>query len=266
MLSHIFVLSDAGGGGSRSSASGKENGMIQVPEDSVGISTLPTTSHDIKNKGTSVARCFTSTRFCYMFSSNCILNKTFVGTCYFFGSIYFKLYRYLTSSFFCFSFPPKNICSSSTVIIDGPAGIASESKSVGHDGRQFSEGGNNQFVTAAAAVTKLEGPLPLNPMVEASKTPTDAFVTGDTHGQLMPSSSNIPTSRTSAPSTGVHFSASDPVLVSSQDSRLLGAVGIIKREVGSQKIPSEQIQVVPAERKSIGGRAYLTRQYFLVMQ
>lgn len=106
MLSHIFVLSDAGGGGSRSSASGKENGMIQVPEDSVGISTLPTTSHDIKNKGTSVARCFTSTRFCYMFSSNCILNKTFVGTCYFFGSIYFKLYRYLTSSVF-FSFPQK---------------------------------------------------------------------------------------------------------------------------------------------------------------
>ncbi|XP_047335098.1 GBF-interacting protein 1-like isoform X2 [Impatiens glandulifera] len=39
----------------------------------------------------------------------------------------------------------------------------------------------------------------------------------------------------------VYFSASDPVLVPSQDSRLPGSAGAIKREVGSQRIPVEHI-------------------------
>ncbi|XP_047333989.1 GBF-interacting protein 1-like isoform X2 [Impatiens glandulifera] len=41
--------------------------------------------------------------------------------------------------------------------------------------------------------------------------------------------------------SGVYFSASDPVLVPSQDSRLPGSAGAIKREVGSQRTPVEHI-------------------------
>ncbi|KAK1380789.1 hypothetical protein POM88_027533 [Heracleum sosnowskyi] len=50
----------------------------------------------------------------------------------------------------------------------------------------------------------------------------------------------------SASSPGAYFSASDPVLVSSQDSRLLSAVGTIKCEISP-----EQISLVPVESKSV---------------
>lgn len=120
-------------------------------------------------------------------------------------------------------------CSSSTAIADGPTVIASESTS------------------------KLGGPVAPTPPVEANKNPTIAFGTGDTHGTLMPSSRNMSDSGPSAPPSGVYFSASDPVLVPSQESRLPSAVGAIRREVGSHQTPVGQDSVTPVERKSTAG-------------
>lgn len=132
----------------------------------------------------------------------------------------------------------KIICSSATVTIDGSSGIVSASAI-----------GNNQAVTAAD-IAKVEGQQALDFLAVTDKTPTNAFVTAEAPTLVMQSSSNTPTSGTKASSSGAYFSASDPVLVSSQDSRLLG-VGTIKRE----KTP-EQISVVPVESKSIAGRFY----------
>ncbi|KAM7503796.1 hypothetical protein LguiB_002700 [Lonicera macranthoides] len=118
------------------------------------------------------------------------------------------------------------VASSSTAIADDPTVIASESTS------------------------KLQDPVAPTPPIEANKNPTIAFGTGDTHGTLMPSSRNMSDSRPSAPPSGVYFSASDPVLVPSQESRVPSAVGAIRREVGSHRTPVGQDSVTPVERKS----------------
>ncbi|KAK4846920.1 hypothetical protein QYF36_023271 [Acer negundo] len=76
--------------------------------------------------------------------------------------------------------------------------------------------------------------------VEAVKSPSIAFGSGPIRGQPTPSSS-------SSSSSAICFSSSDPVLVPSNDLRHPGAVGTIKREVGSHRIPSEQN--IPAESK-----------------
>lgn len=132
------------------------------------------------------------------------------------------------------------ICSSAAVTTDGSSGIASVSAGV-------TGGGSNKAITAAD-IAKVEGQPALNLLAETDKTTTIAFVSAVAPTLIMQTSSNIPTS---ASSPGAYFSASDPVLVSSQDSRLLGAVGTIKRE-----ITPEQSSLVPVESKSIAGRVY----------
>ncbi|CAL1407942.1 unnamed protein product [Linum trigynum] len=69
----------------------------------------------------------------------------------------------------------------------------------------------------------------------ADKTPVVAHGTGDTVVELVPSSSSASVSVTAVSSSTVCFSSSDPVLVPSNDSRLAGTVGTIKREVGSHR-------------------------------
>lgn len=82
------------------------------------------------------------------------------------------------------------------------------------------------------------------------------LVAGDTQGNLTTSSSSNSIAGTQTTSPGVYFSASDPVLVPSHDARLPGAVGAIKREVGSQRTPVEQISLVPSEGKSVPGQDF----------
>ncbi|WOH05827.1 hypothetical protein DCAR_0625248 [Daucus carota subsp. sativus] len=176
-------------GGTRTSASVKENGPSRILEKSVGISTPPA-SKDMKHKVTSVA-------------------------------------------------------SSATVTTDGSSGIAFESAGVTQAGSRFTGGENNQSVTSAD-IAKVEGQQPPILLAETQKITTNGFVTVEAPSLVLQSSSNIPTSGTSVSSTGAYFSASDPVLVSSQDSRLLSAVGTIKREI----IP-EQTFTAPVESKSI---------------
>lgn len=130
-----------------------------------------------------------------------------------------------------------SVVSSAAVTTDGPSGIASVSASV--------TGGINQVVTAAD-IAKVEGQPALKLLAETGKTTTDTFLSVVAPTPIFQTSSNIPTSGTSASSPGAYFSASDPILVSSQDSRLLGAVGTIKRE-----ITPEQISLAPVDSKSV---------------
>ncbi|KAK3034019.1 hypothetical protein RJ639_033304 [Escallonia herrerae] len=140
----------------------------------------------------------------------------------------------------------------STSATDGPAGVPSESISVVHAGHSFARERGNQFeANAVANISKFEAPPPLAPPADANKKSTIAFGMGDIDDQLLQNSSNISASSTSVPLPGVCFSASDPVLVSSHDSRLPNAVGAIRREVGSQRPPVEEIPVTPAESKLI---------------
>jgi hypothetical protein len=53
-------------------------------------------------------------------------------------------------------------------------------------------------------------------------------------------------------SSAVCFSSSDPVLVPSNDARFAGAVGAIKREVGSQRPPGELNVANTSENNSAG--------------
>ncbi|KAA8526638.1 hypothetical protein F0562_008159 [Nyssa sinensis] len=189
-----YISHDSAGG--KNSALGKENGLNQVSEKGVGLSSLPT-SQETKNKETTPT------------------------------------------------------ASSETVITNGPIGIASGSTSVVH-GTHLSAGSvmKQSEEDSPIDINKLGGSRPLSPPIDAKENPTIAFGTGDTHGQLTPSSSDNSASKTQVPLSGVYFSASDPVLFPSQDSRLPSAVGTIKREVGSQRTSVEQFS---AENKSTAG-------------
>ncbi|GMY09621.1 GBF-interacting protein 1 isoform X2 [Fagus crenata] len=84
------------------------------------------------------------------------------------------------------------------------------------------------------------------PPAIANKNSVITFGTGDSHGQPTPSSSNR---SASSSSSAVCFSSLDPVLVPSNDPRLPGVVGAIKREVGSNRPLGEPNTVVLAEKK-----------------
>ncbi|CAL1393036.1 unnamed protein product [Linum trigynum] len=82
----------------------------------------------------------------------------------------------------------------------------------------------------------------------ANKTPVVAHGTGDTVVELVPSSSSASVSVTAVSSSTVCFSSSDPVLVPSNDSRLAGTVGTIKREVGIQRTLADTNAVPNSEK------------------
>ncbi|GMP66501.1 hypothetical protein CsSME_00026839 [Camellia sinensis var. sinensis] len=143
------------------------------------------------------------------------------------------------------------VTSSQTVLTNGPTAMVPGSTavvraahlSVGSSANQSEEG-------SAVDISNLQGLPPLLHPVNAKENPSIDFGTGDIHGQFTSSSSNSSTAGTQAPLPGVYFSASDPVLVPSHDLRLPGAVGAIKREVGSQRTPVEQNSLVTLEGKS----------------
>ncbi|KAH9793804.1 Flocculation protein [Citrus sinensis] len=123
------------------------------------------------------------------------------------------------------------VASSITIMANGPSGEASGSTNVVNAYDMPGGSGLNQPEASASTVgiSKL-GSVPST--VDANKNPAIAYGAEPIQGQPAGSSS------TSSSST-VCFSSSDPVLVPSNDSRLPGAVGAIKREVGSHRTPSE---------------------------
>ncbi|KAL8205354.1 hypothetical protein R6Q57_008912 [Mikania cordata] len=83
------------------------------------------------------------------------------------------------------------------------------------------------------------------PAVEASKGPA---VGRSVHGPLILSIKDISASKTLSPSSGPYLSDQESILMPSQDPRL--PVGTIKREVGSQKAPGNQIHETPLETET----------------
>ncbi|KAL5798148.1 hypothetical protein ACOSQ2_002968 [Xanthoceras sorbifolium] len=128
--------------------------------------------------------------------------------------------------------------SSSAVMANGPSVVAGSTSAVHASNVPAGTGVNQPEVSSSTTGTNTLGSEP-SP-VEAVKSPSIAFGTGPTRGQPAPSFSL-------SSSSAVCFSSSDPVLVPSNDLRNPGAVGTIKREVGSHRIPSEQN--IPAESK-----------------
>ncbi|XP_058218637.1 uncharacterized protein LOC131329507 isoform X3 [Rhododendron vialii] len=189
-----YISNDGSGG--RKHPSEKENGVNQVPDKGVGLSSLPT-SQESKNKE--------------------VLPST----------------------------------SPRSVITNGPLEVAPGSTGVVRAHLSPVSLDNQSGEGSSTDMSKLNGPPPPPHPVSTMEKPPIDFVTGDAHGHLTSSSSSNSIAGTQATLPGVYFSASDPVLVPSHDSRLPGAVGAIKREVGSQRIPVEQISSDPSEGKSI---------------
>lgn len=82
---------------------------------------------------------------------------------------------------------------------------------------------------------------------DASKNPATKF--GNECAPPKPSSSNSSGLVTLVSSSAVCFSSSDPVLVPSNDTRLPGAVGTIKWEVGGHRTSIESHAVTVTENK-----------------
>ncbi|XP_038704232.1 GBF-interacting protein 1-like isoform X1 [Tripterygium wilfordii] len=138
--------------------------------------------------------------------------------------------------------------SSAAIVANGPTVVASESTGVVHSTNFAAGNGINQpeRILSTTGINKLESALP---PVDADKSPSIAFGTGDMGGEPVANSSNSSLLMASSSSSAVCFSSSDPVLVPTSDSWLPGAVGAIKREVGSNRTSGEQNSVVPAETK-----------------
>ncbi|KAG2713874.1 hypothetical protein I3760_04G196300 [Carya illinoinensis] len=88
------------------------------------------------------------------------------------------------------------------------------------------------------------------PPAYTNKNSVSTFGTEDLHGQPSPSSSNCSVSTIPSSSSAICFSSLDPVLVPSNDSRLPGAVGAIKREEGSNQPPGEPNALILAENNT----------------
>ncbi|XP_024181060.1 mucin-12 isoform X1 [Rosa chinensis] len=125
------------------------------------------------------------------------------------------------------------VTSSVTVIVGGPSNVASGTTTV-VPASQLSTG------TSAEISLSLVGDKSGSSVsaVDAKKIPTSAFGNEDLHEQAAPSSSSSSVLPNPASTLGACFSPSDPVLVPSNDSRLPGSVGTIKREVVSHHPPA----------------------------
>lgn len=135
----------------------------------------------------------------------------------------------------------KNTSSSSSARAIRPGVVAFGSNNVVPDahasaGRRIKQ----SEATAGAGSIKSEEPLQ-SASHDANRSPRVSVGPRDMLGQKMPNFSNSSTSLSSPPSSGAYFSASDPVLLPSHDSRPPGIVGTIRREVGSQRAPFENL-------------------------
>lgn len=135
----------------------------------------------------------------------------------------------------------KNTSSSSSARAIRPGVVAFGSNNVVPDAHASAGRGIKQSeATAGAGSIKSEEPLQ-SASHDANRSPRVSVGPRDMLGQKMPNFSNSSTSLSSPPSSGAYFSASDPVLLPSHDSRPPGTVGTIRREVGSQRAPFENL-------------------------
>ncbi|GFZ07571.1 flocculation protein [Actinidia rufa] len=134
--------------------------------------------------------------------------------------------------------------SSLTAITNGPT-----ARSSGGTGLVNQSEGDSSI-----GISKLGAPPSLLHPASTKANPSIEFGKGQTDEQLASSLSHSSTAETQAPSPGVYFSASDPVLVPSHDSRVPGTVGAIKREVESKRMPVSQNSLDISDGKSNDGQ------------
>ncbi|KAI8557930.1 hypothetical protein RHMOL_Rhmol04G0049200 [Rhododendron molle] len=141
--------------------------------------------------------------------------------------------------------------SSPTILTNGPAlGSPGRAGAVHASDLDAEILANKSEEVSAINMGKVGGPPALIHSIKTKENPSIGFGKEHSHEQLASSSSNSSIAGTQAASPGVYFSTSDPVLVPSHDSRLPGAVGAIKRQVGSQRTPVEQNSLVLSDGKS----------------
>ncbi|KAL5981937.1 hypothetical protein ACLOJK_016004 [Asimina triloba] len=87
-----------------------------------------------------------------------------------------------------------------------------------------------------------------------------ASVVGGEQGQPMPNTKHFQLSMAPISISGVYSSASDPVLVPCSDSRTPGAIGTIKREVGSQRTVVGQTVTMATESMPVSQDSTYTLQ------
>ncbi|XP_050382109.1 GBF-interacting protein 1-like isoform X3 [Argentina anserina] len=118
-------------------------------------------------------------------------------------------------------------------IVGGPTNVVSGTTTMGPTSKSSSG-------TSADISLSLIGDNPgsLASPEDAKKDPRSAFGNEDLHEQAAPSSSSNSALPNPVSTLGVCFSSSDPVLVPSNDSRLPGSVGTIKREVATSEVGS----------------------------
>lgn len=78
----------------------------------------------------------------------------------------------------------------------------------------------------------------------------------DVHGQRMPNTGNSSRMLSSPSPTGPYLSASDPVLLPSQNSRPAGVVGTVRREVGPQYSGVEHVSPKSNGSKKTTGKSF----------
>ncbi|KAH0744975.1 hypothetical protein KY290_032968 [Solanum tuberosum] len=126
----------------------------------------------------------------------------------------------------------KNISSSSSAAVNGPGDLASGSNSIVQNTHAPPRRGVKQFEANTGIQTT---------SADSTKNPKSATGNRDVHGQRMPNTDSSSRTLSSPSPTGADLSASDPVLLPSQDSRPAGVVGTVRREVGAQHSPVEHV-------------------------
>ncbi|KAJ8748229.1 hypothetical protein K2173_000637 [Erythroxylum novogranatense] len=149
--------------------------------------------------------------------------------------------------------------SSTDVVANGSSTVTSESQcTVNSTSSPAGGGANPEVISPTIGADKLRNTMSL---LQADNTLTVGLEIEETCGVPMTSSSNSLVPVTPASSATVCFSPSDPVLVPSNDLRLPGAVGAIKREVGSHRTVGESTTVVPTEKSALDiGAPFLQRK------
>ncbi|XP_049412967.1 GBF-interacting protein 1-like isoform X2 [Solanum stenotomum] len=126
----------------------------------------------------------------------------------------------------------KNISSSSSAAVNGPSDLASGSNSIVQNAHAPPRRGVKQFEANTGMQTTF---------ADSTKNPKSATGNRDVHGQRMPNTDSSSRTLSSPSPTGADLSASDPVLLPSQDSRPAGVVGTVRREVEAQHSPVEHV-------------------------
>ena len=135
------------------------------------------------------------------------------------------------------------LCSSASTIANGPTSEGSGTTG-GVSPSPSSAGSGDRMGPSSVGNNNLGSALPSDSSHKGSAV---ASGSGSMH-----SSSNCSESGP-ASSSAVYFSSSDPVLVPSSDSWVPGAVGAIRRDVGSQRPSGELNPVSSAENKLSAG-------------